>query len=67
MKTSTAIVSHIGLGGAQVGAVLAGAQAGLPWWAQLLIQLGFSAFQGWVAHVNSNSDPQGKPLLPSTK
>lgn len=67
MKTRTAIVGHVALGGAQVGAALSAAQAGLPWWGQLLIQLGLSALQAWMAHANGNSDQQGNTLPPPPK
>ncbi len=63
MKTSTAMAAHNVIGLAQAGAVAAGmGQSGLPWWAELLIQVGLAFGQGLVAKRNSETDPQGKPL-----
>lgn len=69
MKTWTAILSHIGIAAVQVGAAFASAPqiAHLPWWAQILVQVGGVAAHGVVATANSNSDQNGNTLPPPTK
>ena len=59
MKTNTAIAAHGAVGLVQAGAM---AVPGLPWWAQLLIQVGLMIGQAFLAKRNSESDPQGNPL-----
>lgn len=59
MRTSTAILSHGAVGLAQAGAL---ASPNIPWWGQLLIQVGLLVGQGVLASINSNSDPNGNSL-----
>ena len=69
MRTSTAILSH-----AAVGTMQAAAMSGsltqnpvIPWWGQLLIQLGLIFGQGVLANINSNTDQNGNKLPPAGK
>lgn len=66
MRTSTAIGAHSLVGLAQAAAVVPsmGMNPAIPWWGELLIQIGLIFGQGVLARWNSNSDQNGNTLPP---
>jgi len=64
MKTSTAMTAHALVGAAQAAAMTqsVGTNPAIPWWGQLLIQIGMMLGQMFLAKANSESDQNGNPL-----
>jgi len=71
MKTLTAFLAHVGITGLQIAAAVPffdqHSQHGIL--ANTAVQIGaqsaLSGLQAYVAHKNSNTDPDGKPLAAS--